>query len=196
MIVEAVKEGLELNSSDILLDLCCGNGALTNLLLEHCRGGLGVDFSEHLIEVAKSNFECKPDKVYLLDDAIDFLGNASEPTRFTKILCYGSFAYLEAHRARELLQLCLERFPAVEYLYIGNLPDKDQLGTFYSERTYTPGIENEPDSAIGIWRTRKEFCALTEEIGWRIEFRTMPEGFYASQYRFDAILTRNKSVLA
>lgn len=195
MIVAAVKEGLGLQASDTLLDLCCGNGALTTLLFDYCRGGLGVDFSEHLIQIAKSTFECRPDKIYVLDDVVDFLRNASEPTRFTKVLCYGSFAYLETHRAKELLQLCLERFSAAKVLYIGNLPDKDQLGAFFSERTYTPGIENEPDSAIGIWRTREEFRTLAKDVGWQIEFRTMADGFYASQYRFDAILTRNENVL-
>ncbi len=195
MIVAAVKEGLGLQTSDTLLDLCCGNGALTTLLFDYCQGGLGVDFSERLIEIAKSNFERRPNKIYVLNDVVDFIRGTSEPTRFTKILCYGSFAYLEANRAKELLQLCRVRFSAAKALYIGNLPDKDQLDAFFSERTYTPGIENEPDSAIGIWRTREEFRTLAKEAGWQIEFRTMPEGFYAAQYRFDAVLTRNESTL-
>ena len=192
MIVTAVKEGLLLKNSDTLLDLCCGNGALTNLLFNYCRGGVGVDFSDYLIQIAKSNFESKPNKLYELGDVIDFLRYTKESTHFTKILCYGSFAYLEANRAKELLHLCMERFPGAEILYIGNLPDKDKLGDFFSEHSYSPGIEQEPDSPIGIWRTREEFRALAHQIGWHINFHTMPKNFYASEYRFDAILTRLK----
>jgi cyclopropane fatty-acyl-phospholipid synthase-like methyltransferase len=192
MIVTAVRNGLQLEYSDTLLDLCCGNGALTDLLFNYCRGGVGVDFSEYLINVAKSNFELHPYKIYKLCDITDFLRNTSAPTRFTKILCYGSFAYLDTKRAKELLSLCNERFPSASTLFIGNLPDKSQLNAFYVKNDYTPGIEDEPDSPIGKWRTKEEFQVLAENVGWDIQFRTMPKTFYASKYRFDAILTRRK----
>lgn len=190
MIVEAVSYGLDLRQDDLLLDLCCGNGALSRLFFEKCRGGLGVDFSKKLIEVAKENFECLPSQVYLLDDVVEHARNETEPERYTKLLCYGSFAYLEAHRAEELVRLCFERFSNASVFYIGNLPDKDQMETFFTDRTYSEGIENEADSAIGIWRTTDELCAIAEAAGWEVSFRTMPKDFYAARYRYDVVLTR------
>ena len=192
MIVKAVSSGLDLWENDFLLDLCCGNGALSRLFFEKCRGGLGVDFSEKLIEIAKATFERLPDQVYLLDDVVEHAHNETEPERYTKLLCYGSFAYLDAHRAEELLRLCFERYRNASVFYIGNLPDKDQMETFFTDRTYTEGIENEADSAIGIWRTPDEFRALAEAAGWGISFRTMPKDFYAARYRYDVVLTRGR----
>ena len=42
MIVATVVRELELSGDDLLLDLCCGNGALTTHFFSRCRGGLGV----------------------------------------------------------------------------------------------------------------------------------------------------------
>lgn len=190
LIVEAISSGLDLQQDDVLLDLCCGNGALTTLIFDKCRGGLGVDFSEKLIEIAKANFERLPERAYTLDDVVNYLHRDTDPDRFTKLLCYGSFAYLDSCRAEELLRLCNKRYRRASLLYIGNCPDKGKMGMFFTDRTYVDGIENEADSAIGIWRTREEFRSIAKEAGWFASFRVMPERFYASRYRYDAVLTR------
>jgi SAM-dependent methyltransferase len=191
MIVDAVSSGLNLQQDDYLLDLCCGNGALTTFFFTKCRGGVGVDFSEKLIEIAKTNFERLPDWVYVLDDVVNYVRSDPEPERFTKLSCYGSFAYLEAPRAEELLRLCRDRYRRASVLYIGNCPDREQMSAFFNDRAYREGIENEADSAIGIWRTREEFRSIATAAGWTASFRTMPEAFYASRYRYDVVLTRN-----
>ena len=43
---------LQLNVSDDVLDLCCGNGFVTNRCSAFCRSLVGVDYSAPLIEVA------------------------------------------------------------------------------------------------------------------------------------------------
>lgn len=47
---------LDLQKEDSLLDVCCGNGALSRALLPYCKQIVGVDFSENLIRQAQ-NFE-------------------------------------------------------------------------------------------------------------------------------------------
>ena len=44
MIVTSACRNLEICGDDFLLDLCCGNGALTTYFYSRCRGGVGVDF--------------------------------------------------------------------------------------------------------------------------------------------------------
>lgn len=190
MIVEAIMDGLNVGASDVLLDLCCGNGALTTRIFDRCAGGLGVDFSPKLIEIAKANFEVEPDRRYVINDVLDHVQTDQEAPRYTKILCYGSFSYLGADRAATLLEACRETYTGATTFFIGNCPDKDQLDAFFTKRIYTPGVEDEPDSAIGIWRTRDEFADLARRTGWSAEFRTMPQEFYAARYRYDVVLTR------
>lgn len=189
MIVQAVIAKLELNSDDTLLDLCCGNGALSTYLFSKCRQGLGVDFSECLVQVAKDNFEHPPEAVFLLQDVVSFVRNETNPERFSKAVCYGSFQYLPFDAAQRLLLELHHRFSSIKTLFIGNLPDKDKMSAFFGEKNYPPGVERDPSSPIGIWRSREEFVDLAARTGWSVTFHTMPEDFYASHCRYDAILT-------
>jgi len=190
MIVDAVVAGLELNRNDTLLDLCCGNGALSTLLFKHCKGGLGVDFSEYLISVANNYFATSPNQTYILQDVIEFCEHPVTPHKFSKMLCYGSFSYLEHEKSELLLCLLNKHFPSLERVFIGNCPDKSLLMDFCGSRTFAPGTENEPDSPIGVWRTQEEFISLANRCGWQATFHKMPSQYYAAHYRYDVILSK------
>lgn len=192
MIEHAIVSGLELQAGDRLLDLCCGNGALSDRIFAYCDGGVGVDFSPALIEVAKRVFERPPSRVYHLEDVETFVRTTAETRTYTKALCYGSFQYLPKEKAEGLLRQLGERFPAIERVFIGNLPDKAQIHEFYEAKAYQPGIEEDPASPIGIWRSKKEFIDLASDCGWQAEFSNMPPSFYAVTYRYDVILSRTK----
>ena len=191
LIVDAASDGLKISENDWLLDLCCGNGALTDRLFEMCRGGAGVDFSEPLINIAKKHFFKPPDRTYLLDDVERFTHKYELPERFTKAFCYGAFMYLSTQKASSLLRSLHNRFKHISRIYIGNLPDKDKLDHFFHSSAYTAGVENDPDSPIGIWRTQSEICQLAKETGWIAEILHMPDTFFASLYRNDAVFYRS-----
>lgn len=191
LIVAAILEGLQIRETDTLLDLCCGNGALTDRIFAQCQGGLGVDYSEPLIDVAKRHFESHA-RQYVLDDAESFVRSVSETGGYTKVLCYGAFQYLTAKNARSLLENLQRRFTNVERVFIGNLPDKSRMDEFFKGRAEAPAVADDPGSPIGIWRTEAEFSDLAGSCGWNVEFRRMTKDFYAAAYRFDALLTPNK----
>jgi tRNA/tmRNA/rRNA uracil-C5-methylase (TrmA/RlmC/RlmD family) len=87
MIVSAIVDQLRLGPDDILLDLACGNGALSALLQPHCQGSLGVDISPYLIEVARERFETGTHR-FAVQEAAAFTEDEPDPARFTKALCY------------------------------------------------------------------------------------------------------------
>jgi SAM-dependent methyltransferase len=190
LIVAAVCQGLglHLGQNDFLLDLCCGNGALTTYFFSRCRGGLGVDFSDYLIDVANSRFRRRESESYRCQDVLEFVRQEEQPLRFSKALCYGSFQYLAPPAALEVLALLRHRFADIDRLFIGNLPDKERLGHYYVDKPYLPGIENHADSPIGIWRTADEFCELAAGTGWKCSISRMQGRFYGSGYRYDALL--------
>lgn len=190
MIVDAVVKQLHLEPEDTLLDLCCGNGALSTLLFKNCKGGLGVDFSEYLISIANRFFDSPPNQTYILQDAIIFCEKPITPEKYTKMVCYGSFPFIEHERAQLLLKLLNTNFANLQKIFIGNCPDKNLLTDFYGDRPFIPGVENNPDSPIGIWRTQEEFIFLANSCGWQATIHKMPMQYYASHYRYDVILTR------
>ncbi|HYZ63854.1 MAG TPA: class I SAM-dependent methyltransferase, partial [Acetobacteraceae bacterium] len=94
MIVSAVMRHLELAPEDHVLDLACGNGALTALLQPFCASTLGVDISPYLIGIAREHFASARHR-FLEQDAAEYAETEPDPTRFTKALCYGSLSYLD-----------------------------------------------------------------------------------------------------
>ncbi len=189
MIIQSVLSGLDLKPDDTLLDIGCGNGALTDRVLEHCSGGLGIDLSDNLIAIAQRHF-ATASRRYMAGDALALVGEIAEPDSFTKVLCYGSMMYFPAEATVSLLATLRQRFPAVKRIHVGNLPDKDRMASFFYKDAYVPGIENDHESPIGLWRTEAEFRSLANAAGWEASFSRMPESFYASRYRYDATLTR------
>lgn len=189
-IVEAIASGLELRADDALLDLACGNGALSARLFGSVASFVGVDSSEYLVSVARKHFESPPGRLFVLEDAARFAASEPRPERFTKVLCYGSFSYFPAGAAEACLGNLAARFGRVERVFIGNLPDRERHAAFYTASPPGEGELDDPRSRIGIWRTRGEFRELAAACGWSARFRQMPASFYAAHYRYDAVLER------
>jgi SAM-dependent methyltransferase len=191
MIVGAIQSGLALGPDDSLLDLCCGNGALTTQLFAGCAGGLGVDYSRFLIDIATARFVRRPTERYVLADALEYLLAETAPDQFTKVVCYGAFPYFGNEAAAQLLTALHGRFTRVTRVFLGQLPDKARINAFYANREAKPGEQDDPGGLLGIWRTARELADLSARTGWTACCNRMPESFYASHYRFDAILTRS-----
>lgn len=189
MIVTAVCDGLELGRHDILLDLCCGNGALTTYFFQRCAGGVGVDYSDYLIEVARRNFVKRPAEEFKVEDIVSFAHTHPRPERFTKAVCYGSFQYLPKAGAAELLRLLQTRFTGLQAVFIGNIPDKQRAADFFGDALASTDFDSY-ETPIGIWRSQDEFAQLGAATGWRASFRQMPQGYYGAHYRYDAVLVR------
>lgn len=189
MIVAAVCDGLELGRDDVVLDLCCGNGALTTYFFEQCAGGVGVDFSEFLVEVARKHFIKSPAETFQVGDVVSFAREHPRPERFTKAVCYGSFQYLPQSDAVELLSLLRARFTGLRTIFIGNVPDKQRAPDFFGDKLASAELGS-PETPIGMWRTSEEFEKLAFETGWKASFRKMPLSYYGAHYRYDAVLVR------
>jgi SAM-dependent methyltransferase len=189
LITEAVATGLALQTDgdDVLLDLGCGNGALTSRLYTRLRAAVGVDFSEPLVEVALRDFAQPGRFDYILGNVLTYLSQEQLPDRFTKVLMYGCFSYF--HDAERTLSLLRSRFPSVQRVFIGNLPDLSRVGQFFREGLPSPAVLRDPESKIGTWRTSDEMRELASATGWTAHISVMPAAYYAAHYRYDVLLT-------
>jgi SAM-dependent methyltransferase len=190
MIVEAIRAGLLLCPSDVVLDLACGNGALSHQLQSQCAALHGVDFSEYLIEIANENFAVQEKVSFEVDDASSYIKNAPDTDKFTKALCYGSFSYFSADDAADVIAGISRRFSNIKRMMIGNLPDKDSSHLFYTDGADHTAQLRDHKTQIGIWRSENDMRELASSFGWELEISKMPRDFFAAHYRFDAILTR------
>lgn len=103
MIIGRIREKLVLQEVDVLLDLACGNGALSSRLFCGINSYQGVDFSPRLIEVANKFFSAPPRCTFVQSCAAEFIDVEKAPHRYTKVLCYGSFSYFRPEQATRVL---------------------------------------------------------------------------------------------
>ena len=190
LIVEAIAAGLSLRHDDVVLDLACGNGALSVRLFDRCAGLVGVDLSPYLIEVAQRNFARPPRYRFCLDDLVSYVTHARDTPAFTKAVIYGAFQYVARDEAALALKALNERFPAIAAVFIGNVPDRRRVDRFYRDRTPTETELNDHTARLGVWYLPEEIEAMAHSAGWRATFASMPADFHASRYRFDVRLGR------
>lgn len=190
LIVDAIGSGLQLRPNDVVCDIACGNGALSQYLFDSCSALYGSDIDSQLIDTALEHFADSPAFDFVCMDAKRYVLSETDPQRFTKALCYGSFSYFPADEAEQVLTALNQRFIHVERVYIGNLPDRDRADHFYPPgKDYLADLDRS-SAAIGIWRSAEDWRELAARCGWRIRFHQMPGEFYAAHYRFDVILER------
>jgi cyclopropane fatty-acyl-phospholipid synthase-like methyltransferase len=191
MILDAIRQGLLLTEQDCLLELACGNGALSQSFAGSCKAYLGTDISEFLIEQAKAYFEKPPGIRFEQKDALDCLNSLPSPQQYNKLLCYAAFQYFPDAMIIAMLKTARKRFPNMTRVFIGNLPDLQTAHLFYKNAMPKPAELKSDETPIGIWRTPDEFQGLCLTAGWMPRFTKMPEAFYASAYRYDVILERS-----
>ncbi|MEZ6014264.1 MAG: class I SAM-dependent methyltransferase [Planctomycetota bacterium] len=187
LIVDAMAEALDLGAQDRLLDLCCGNGALTTYWFARCAGGLGVDFSPYLVDIARQRFSHGPHERYHIESVLTFAQGPQPYGAFDKAVCYGSLQYLRRSDVAALLRGLRRAQPTLQRLVLGNVPDRDLVAAFAR-----PGVDvplDDPESAIGCWWGAADLRAVAEDAGWDLQVRRMPSEFYSAHYRFDAVLT-------
>jgi len=66
---EDVLKLLETDKNDTIVDLGCGNGALTQKLSEICENVTGIDASEDMLKTARKSY---PDLTFIKGDALNF----------------------------------------------------------------------------------------------------------------------------
>ncbi|WP_449192828.1 class I SAM-dependent methyltransferase [Thauera sp.] len=189
LILDCTAAALELSEDDVLLDLCCGNGALSTHWFARCTDGVGVDASPYLIEIARSRFAADSQERFQLSEVLDYVLSSTLRSDFTKAVCYGSLQYLSPERAGAVLSALRSNCPRLSRVFIGNIPDRDRAAAFFGANMPSPDTLDTPRSAIGVWHTQRDFIALARNSGWDCRTRVMPPEFYAAHYRFDAILT-------
>lgn len=188
MIVTAIQQCLGLEPADHLLDLACGNGALSARLFDSCAELLGVDFSEYLVSVAKQNFERLPRYSFLVCDAASYVQQEPRPDRFTRVNCYGSFPFFKSEDARTVLSTLRQKFINIKKVFLGNLPDRERAHLFYpAGKDYSQELDD-PAGQVGLWRSKEDMLCLARDTGWTAAFHHMPAAFPWGHYRYDVIL--------
>jgi ubiquinone/menaquinone biosynthesis C-methylase UbiE len=186
-ILKNIEEKLEIQSNNVVLDLCCGNGLITNYLAPKCKFIIGVDFTKKLIDDMNKR-KVSDNIIGIVDDItkIKFKNNS-----FNKVLFYFSIQHFSDEQTVKLFRSVYKWLKKGGMFYIGDILDSDRIWNFYNtrerEQFYFKGIEN-GNPIPGAWYNK----GFLEKLGKYSNFKEgrvieQSKEFYHSHYRFDMI---------
>jgi len=193
-IIDDICRGLQLKEDDTLLDLCCGNGLITNELSRRCKSVVGVDYSEPLIEVARRD-HC-PDNVEYYHQSVmelDRLAISAE-RRFEKVVMYEALQHFRHSQFATLLSRILPWTSDHARLFFGSVPDRARVWNFANTPKrkavflYRHLTGRNP---IGSWWRTTMIQRTGAELDCRAEIGKQSENLHTSHYRFDILLEKN-----
>lgn len=183
MVVGHLASLLDLQPTDRLLDLCCGNGLLTRQFAQNCEQVVGIDLAPAMIESAR--------KYHAADNIQYFQGNATEADTiakgtFDKVLLQFSFQYLSRKEGKKAIQGMVRLLKPGGVIVLGDVPDLEKLHIFL------PSFPARMKYRIQRWRgtdqmgkfwSEKEMIQIS--AGLQIEKLKQPTHLPYADYRVD-----------
>lgn len=188
--VKHIVKILNIGESDSVLDVCCGNGILTQQISKISRRIVGVDQSEKLIDAAlKSHKELNIS--YRVGNATA-LREILKKDMFDKIYLQFSFQYFDKKKdGKNVIEGMLKCLKPNGKIFIGDIPDKDKFTSFYNSpvkklRFFKGKLLNKNEMGK-FWKT-SELNTICKKLNVKGTFLEQPEKLPYSHYRFDYLI--------
>lgn len=185
-----IAQILDLKPTDHVLDVCCGNGLLTQMILPYCAQITGVDISEGQIALAQDRAIEKID--FKVANATRLQTVISDP--FDHIVLYFSFQYLETlTQAIASLKQMSSLLKAGGRILLGDVPEQEKLNIFYPKQKDRLKYELKRRwgrSLMGRFWSLQELEAMAHPLGLRVKRIEQPSHFPYAHYRADFLLEK------
>ena len=155
----------------------------------HCDSLVGVDFSEGLINVARTH-NAAPNVEYVVADVCE-LGDEFF-RRFTKVYMYEAVQHLTPQQFVGLLT-AIRDSGTVSRFFVAGIPDRALFASFYDteeKRAFEAERERTGRPHIGTWWDRDEMLETVAATGLKARVTGQPPSLYGSHFRFDCVVER------
>lgn len=189
--ISDIKNALEINNNDFVLDMCCGNGIITIEISKECHSIVGVDFSEPLINIAKKYNNPDNTSYYCMSVLdIELTEIIKEP--FTKIYMYEALQHFSKDDFQKIMKLIREISTPDALTFFGGIPDEDKIWDFYDtperRQEYELRKSNNQDP-IGTWWKKEDFMNTCLQNRFECEVLNQNPELHSAHYRFDALIS-------
>jgi len=194
--VQQVVDGLNLQSADHLVDLCCGNGLITHALGQWVEQITAIDFAEHLIDAAR-RFKAMPNIRYCVGDVETALSQEVKRPP-DKVLMNDSLGYFTPESFGLVLDavLALTEDRPIQFLVTG-VPAYALRWSFYDtpeRRMRFMALEqggNETFDGMGRWWREDELRELGALRG--LDVKIAQQSPALSKYRINVAYRRRRA---
>jgi protein-L-isoaspartate O-methyltransferase len=191
--LQSIRAGLDLGTSDTLLDICCGNGVVTRQLAKNCHHVVGIDFSATLIDRAM-RYNADANVTYQVMNALD-VGSASFPGNapFSRISMYAALQHFEIDELARLLAGMLAQSAGAAVIFIGGILDATRKHAFLDtpeKRALCEDYQRRGNDRLGTWWDPEAFANTCGRLGLSCAIDAESPGRPGGHYRFDARITR------
>ena len=188
--VDNIIKQLDVNSNDTILDVCCGNGLVTNHISKKCNSIIGVDLSENLINFAKEKFSNIPFHQSKAEEIAAVLENQ----QFDKIYLQFSFQYFDKpNQGEKVINEMLKVLKPNGLLFIGDIPNHQKLWHYYNsfaKRFFYITSKIRGTNRMGKFWKKEELDSICNILNVKGKFITQDESLPYSHYRFDYLIQK------
>jgi len=188
-ILNDIEEKMAINSGDVVLDLCCGNGLIATYLASKCEKVVGVDFAKDL--ALQIDLVRYPNISIIIEDIrkVQFEG-----ATFDKIIIYAGIQYLTYKEAIFFFESVIKWLKKDGAFFVGDVPDQNRIWDFSNsperQAAYFDALKNDAP-LIGTWFEPQWLINLAKYAGFKkADFLAQPADLPYSHYRFDILLRK------
>jgi len=187
-IVADIEDSLDVQSGDRLLDLCCGNGMITERLARRCASVVAVDMIPNFVRDARFRNHSITTLCRDIRQGIPLPAGY-----FDKALLYFSLQYFTQAETVRLLDDIRALLKSGGVALLGDIPDATRIWEFFNSTecraAYFDGLQRD-EPIIGTWFDPSWLTAAAAHCGLAADIRLQPDRLPNSHYRFDLRATR------
>ena len=189
LIVDSAVEALNLSKQDLFVDLCCGNGIITERIAPLVRRAWGIDQSAGLIAAAQRHSNAE-NVEYIVAEAIHV-----DPHLFSglrKYLINESIQHFTTEYLDNVLH-AMSRLESGSMIYLSGIPDLEKIKLYYdtpAKIAFYESREREGKPHSGKWWLRSDIEQIARNRGFRTRIVPQKYEMVTHYYRFDILLDK------
>ncbi len=201
VIASEIARLLELESADIVLDVCCGNGLLTRRIAQYSGVVHGVDFSEVNLELAIKKNRAGNVTYHLADVLV--LDTVFSARMFTKVYCYFSFQYFDRTQGVHLIEMLSKITRVGGLILLGDIPDRTRRANYYdspgrrlrylAKRAIWTLLRRPGEESLGWWWDPEWIRVACSRLDLQCQVLPQSPQLPNSHYRFDSLIRNTGS---
>lgn len=198
--VERIIDRLQLDATDHLLDMCCGNGLISFELARIAGHVTAIDFAEHMIKAAKK-FKSLPNIAYYVGDVSSpvadmadraIMGGGSIPGKY---LMNDALAYFDPKALGTIVEnICIAKDGQPFRFLLTGIPNIALKWNFYDtperrlRHSESLRIGDDTNDGLGRWWDATEIESICTKLGLNFSIENQPDTI--SNYRMDTLIWR------